>query len=204
MKNRSLLPTLAMIFVLLSCEHYNPNIGKVVLESIDSRPSQDTGYVDIFLKTVLTTVTDSSYIYVAKGFYNKKTVGLQVEVMNNIGAGITDGTINAKKGFYANGVHITSLGIESDSFVKALAGLYGLSTNRSFSDRPIYVSVFSLNEIDADLAKDDYYMFKLFFEDNNEDLYSEIFMNVNTKSGEIEFFEKDPEFREQLIRVLTQ
>ncbi|MGK9123897.1 hypothetical protein M1D52_07240 [Olivibacter sp. SA151] len=193
-----------MIFVLLSCEHYNPNTGKVVLENIDSRPSLDTGYVDIFLKSVLTVVTDSSYIYVSKGFYKNKIVGLRVEVTNNIGAGITDGKMNAHNGFCANGVRITSLGIESNNFLQALAKLYGRPTNKSFSSVPLYASAFSLNETEADLGRNDYYRFKLFFEDNNDKFYGEIFMNVNTESKEIEFFEKDIEFRDQIIHFLAE
>jgi len=192
------------IMLLIGCGHHNPFTGKVVLEDINARPIADTGYVDIFLKTILTTITDSSYIYIAKGLHHKKFVGLRVEIKNNIGAGIIDDAMNATSGFMENGVRISSIGEESDRLVQALADLYGLRTDRHFSNTPIGMAVFSLNDTIADLATTNYYRFKLFLEENSEDLYGEIFMNINTASNEVEFFEKDAEFRAPVIQALTK
>lgn len=180
------------------------NFGdQIKLEDITSRIDHEEGWSDIFLKMVETKKTGRSHIYIAKGLYKNKTVGLQFEVNSNIGAGIVNGEIDGKSGFVANAVQIKSIGQESDKLIKALGELYQQQTNKSFTKQTISATAFSLNEKAVNLDKNDYYKLKLFFAEDDENLYSEIYLNINTDKQEIEIHEKDEEYRESIIKVWT-
>lgn len=179
------------------------NSDNTKIEEITSRIDPKEGWSDIFLKITEDTKTDISHIYIAKGLYKNKTVGLQIEVSSKIGAGIIDGKPDGKAGFVANAVQLKSIGQESDELVKALAELYKQPTNKGFTKQTISATAFSLNEKSVNLDKNDYYKLKLFFAEDDENLHSEIFLNINTDKREIEIHEKDEEYREPIIKVWT-
>lgn len=179
------------------------NDKRVKLEEIGSRIDPEEGWGDVFLKIVQETKKDFSRIYIAKGLYNNEIVGLKIEIHSNIGAGIENGQVAEETGFVSNAVQISSIGKESDAFITALAALYHQTTNKSFTKKPIFASAFSLNEKAVNLDKQDYYRLKLFFEENNENLYSELFLNINTERQEIELHEKDESYRVNILTVFT-
>jgi len=194
---------------LFSCKNNNSNpqtnnsdVKK--LKDITSRIDPAEGWIDIFLKITEDTKTDTSHIYIVKGLYKDKIVGLKIEVNSNIGAGIVNDELDGENGFVSNAVRLNSIGQESDELVKALAELYGQPTNKSFTKQVISTTAFSLNEKNVNLDNKDYYKLKLFFAEDNEDLYSEIYLNINTRKQEIEIHEKDEEYREPLIKVWTK
>jgi len=174
------------------------------LEDITSRINPEEGFADIFLKIVSDTKTDTTHIYIAKGLYKNKTVGLQFEVKSNISAGIVDGKPGGQEAITGKAVRLKSIGQESDAFVKAIAELYQHPTTNGFSKQVISATAFSLNSKTADLNKKDTYKFKLFFAEDDENLYSELFFNINTDKKEIELPEKDEGYREPLIKVWTK
>ncbi len=180
------------------------NTDTTKLEEITSRFDPEEGWNDIFLKIIEDIKTDTSHIYIAKGRYKNKTVGLQIEVSSKIGAGIIDGKPDGKAGFVANAVQLKSIGQESDEFVIALAELYKQPTNKGFTKHTISAKAFSLNEKSVNLDKRDYYKLKLFLSEDDEKLYSEIFLNINTDKQEIEINEKDEGYREPIIKVWTK
>ena len=46
---------------------------------------------------------------------------------------------------------------------------------------------------------------KCFFDENNEqNLYSEIFLNPNLKNGTLELNEKDEEYRMNIVKLLSE
>lgn len=190
---------------LFGCKNNDSNAqtNNTKLEDITSRIDPEEGWSDIFLKITEDTKTDTSHIYIAKGLYKNKMVGLQIEVSSKIGAGIVDGKPDGKAGFVANAVQLKSTGQESDELVKALAELYNQPTNKGFTKQTISATAFSLNEKAVNLDKNDYYKLKLFFAEDDENLYSEIFLNINTDKREIEIHEKDEEYREPIIKVWT-
>ena len=175
----------------------------IELEEITSRINSSDGWNDIFLKIVSDSVTDSSHIYIAKGLYNDEIVGLQFELNSEISAGIIEGRINGK-GMKWNAVKLRTIGPQSDLLVKVLAKLYKEPVSTGFSKQTILANAYSLNEAPVDLNKSGYYKLKLFFEDNNEELYSELFLHINTEKKEIEMNEKDEIYRKPLIKVFTK
>lgn len=176
----------------------------IQLEEIVKEEIEDEGFVDVYLKIVSETKTDSSYIYVAKGLYKEQVLGLELEVRSNLPAGLINSSLGAEGAFASQGVRIKSIGAESDAFISALADLYGFPMHKSFSSKTVTGTLYSLNDQVANLESSDYYKFKVFFEEDNDALYSEVFLNINTANQEIEWREKDPEYREQLIEILTQ
>ena len=174
------------------------------LVDITSRLDQADGWNDIFLTITADTKTDTSHIYIAKGLYKNKIVGLQIEVSSKIGAGVVNGQLDSKSGLLANAVKLQSIGQESDELVKALAELYKQPFDKGFTKQTISATVFSLSDRSANLDKKDFYKLKLFFEENDENLYSEMFLNINTDKREIELHEKDEGYREPIIKVWTK
>ncbi|WP_114792494.1 hypothetical protein U0035_01920 [Niabella yanshanensis] len=191
---------------LYSCDssHSSPAANDTIeLEEITTRINPADGWNDVFLKIVKDQKTDSSHIYTVKGLYKEQVVGLQIEVNSSIGAGIVDGKPNVNSGTARQSVHIRSMGAESDAFVKALAEIYGRHTVNAFRLQPLSVTAFSLNETPVNLDKSGYYKLKLFLEEYDEDLYSEVFLNINTEKKEIEINEKDWEYRRPIIEFLS-
>jgi hypothetical protein len=178
--------------------------AQIKLENITARLDPQEGWQDIFLKITSDIKTDSSHIYIAEGLYNNKTVGVQIEVSSEIGAGIINGELEGYSGFVSNAVQLTSIGQESDELVKALAELYDFPTNKGFTKETISTTAFSLNETPVNLDKNGYYKLKLFFGEDDENLYSELYLNINTEEKEIEIHEKDEEYREPIITVWTK
>jgi hypothetical protein len=179
------------------------DVARVELEEITARIDPQEGWADVFLKITEETKTDSSRTYTAKGLSKGRTVGLRFEVSTKIGAGLVDGE-PAQNGFVANAVRIGSIGPESDDLVKALAELYKQPRPNTFTAKPISATAFSLNERAVDLDRKDQYKLKLFFGEDDESLYSEIFLNIDTDKREIELSEKDEGYREPLIKVLSR
>lgn len=106
--------------------------------------------------------------------------------------------------FTSESIKILSIGQQSDNLIKALSKLYNIPCDKGFTDKTVVASAFSLGTEYADLTKNNgYYKFKLFIEENSDDLYCEVYLNMNFDQGTIELREKDPEYRENLIKVFT-
>lgn len=189
---------------LFACKDKNINQGRidldnVTLEEITSRIDLEEGWNDVFLKMTSDKKTDTSHIYIAKGLYEGKVVGIEIEVNSNIKAGFQEGQMDGS-GWAAKGVKIGSIGPESDEFVRALSTLYGQSSTNGFTNQEITATVFSLNDRPVNLDEPDYYKLKVFLNENSEELYSELYLNINTAKGEIELNEKDEEYRGSIIK----
>lgn len=186
------------------CKAQTDNSNLIKLEEITSRINIEEGWKDIFLKIIKDTKTDTSHIYIAKGLYKNKKVGIQIIISSKISAGIINGKPDSKVGFMTNAVQIKSIGKESDELVKVLAELYNYPTKNGFTKHTISATAFSLNEKPVNLDVKDYYKLKLFFSEDDENLYSEIFLNINTRNKEIELNEKDEGYREKIIGIFTK
>ncbi|SHE67821.1 hypothetical protein SAMN04488522_101894 [Pedobacter caeni] len=172
------------------------------LEEITLRADPSEGFSDIYLKIISDKPTDSTHIYVAKGLYHGKTVGIQVEVKSNMPAGITQNGEISNAGFIYDAVTFFSIGEESNELIKALGTLYSVNTSRPFASQVTATTVFSLNKNISNLNTAGNYKFKLFF-DTEADV-PEIYLNLNLTEGIIEILEKDQEYRKPIIDVLTK
>ena len=161
------------------------------------------GFCDVSLQIISDSKESNSHIFIVKGLYKKQPIGIQVEINSTAEAGIVNNAIN-NKAVISNGLKLTSIGKESDNFVHAIADLYKFPTAKGFSKAPITGSIFNLNEFEGNMDEKKYYKFKVFFEENNEELYSEMYININQINRQIDFHEKDIEYRKPLIKVWTK
>ncbi len=177
--------------------------NEIRLEDMSSRLDVSEGWVDVFLKMLSEVKTEHSYIYEVQGLYKGKKVGFQLELNAHIAAGIIDGRPNPHGAFVSDAVKLTSLGQMSNDFIKALAELYGVPCENDFTTSTLSSTVYSLNSKAVDLEKPDIYRLKVFLKDPKDELYSELFLNINTDKREIELHEKDKSYRETIIKILS-
>ena len=175
---------------------------KIKLEEITDHIDTAEDWNDIFLKIVSEIKTDSSHIYISKGLYHGNIVGIKCEIKNNIKAGIVNGKMN-EKGFARNSIQLISIGQESDQLIKALSELYKFPTKKQFR-KSISPSLFSLNEKEINRDSEDYFKLKLFFNEDSETLYSELYFNIDLRKRIIEIHEKDEDYRLNVIKALVQ
>jgi hypothetical protein len=198
--------TLSFFTFLFGCNK-SSNLSFPNLNEITEVSDQEEGFKDIIMNIVSVESIKDTHIFIAKGLFHSKIVGLKFEVKSNIQKGINiDGSLDAKNGFIRDGIKISSIGEESNEFIKALSQIYGFPTEEKFTSDILTPTSFSLNNSIANLDFDNHYKFKLFFRDcenDQEEEYCEIFFNINTKDKTIELFEKDEEYRKLLIDVFT-
>jgi hypothetical protein len=170
---------------------------------IDITSKSEEGFQDLVLNIIDKKIDNNVWILIAKGQFKGTVVGIKIKMANGLKPGIINSEID-NGGFARSACEISSIGQESDNFIKILSELYGQKTNKKFTSKPLIFNSFSLNTNQALLDKG-YFKFKLFFDDLNEQgLYSEIFLNLNLPEGFIEIPEKDPEYRENLIKAMTK
>lgn len=167
------------------------------IEKLTNYPEADKQ--QLFFRFVEEVSTDSSVVYTAKSIFEEDTVGLKVEVMKNIQPGINNsGQVDADKGFVEGSIKLSSIGAESDNFVKALGKMFKLPTEGKMTSDAVLPTVFSSNKDVVDLSKNGTYSFKLFFE-NAKGEPAEVFATVDTYRKAFEVTEKDSTFRIQLL-----
>ena len=192
---------LGLLLSLFGCRD-NEKTKDMDLIEITSRT--EDGFQDIVLNIVDSKITDNGdYEIVAKGKSNEETVGLKIKIKDKVKPGIVGDEID-NTAFEIDGVSFFSTGQETDNLIKVLSKLYNYPTEKAFTKNNVSFDMFSLNEEQADLSKG-VFRFKLFFDPSDTlGLYSELFLNINIPDKEVEINEKDVEYRESLIRVLTR
>ncbi len=194
-------------FILLACQNSSTKMGNVndkgpSIEQLTNYPEADKQ--QLFFRMVEELHTDSSVIYTVKSTFEQDTVGLKVEVLKNIHPGInSSGQVDADRGFVSGSIKLSSVGEESDNFVKALGKMFKLSTDGKMTSSVILPTVFSSNKEVVDLDKNGTYSFKLFFE-NQRGEPAELFANVDTYRRSFEISEKDSSFRAQLLSAFEE
>lgn len=208
MRSLNSLLGLALVgsFAIASCNNAaNNNSGGGGASSERALPlelltnSKEADKHQLFLGFTDETSTDSSMIYIAKSLFDKDTVALKVEVLKDIKPGLRhDGTVDEKYGFVKGAIKLSSVGSQSDAFLKALGAMFKLPTTGKMTDQVVLPTVFSSNQQKADLSKSSTYSFKLFLE-NGEGEPAEVFATVDTYRKSFGISEKDSTFRKELI-----
>lgn len=173
------------------------------LEEITSKMKPGSEFIDVCFKIVNEKKTGLTTIYTAKGLYKGKTVGLQFEVNLQIGADKTKKGKSAKPAEPTkNAVHILSLGAESDAFIKAMADLYKIPTQKVFTTTPISCAATLVSQAKGKSAKSNSASkYKLFFESAKDKWDIEILLKIDTKDKLIFLTEVNPGFRKSLINI---
>ena len=163
---------------------------------------EDEGFVDLaFTISNAKKQGSGSFEVAVKGNLQGEKVGFAIELLPSWNPQEVEGIDDA---FYWGEAFFKSSGSESENFIKALASLYGATiSNVSVPDK-VYAQVVGLacnpEQIEVSPCK-----MKFFFSpDGEEELYSEVFINIDLGSKKLEFNEKDNDYRAPLLRSLLQ
>lgn len=172
------------------------NLAQFVATSTTDNPA-------IYLSLVKSTETDSSMVYIGKSLNDKDTLGLQLEITKNIPAGVfEDGNVNDEKAFQEGAIKFSSVGEESNRFVKAVADLYEQPVDNGMTDAILEPLVFSSNKTVVDLTGNGTYAFKLFFA-NSLGEEAEIFAELNLYNRSFKMWAKDAEQYPRILSAFT-
>ncbi|MDR2147081.1 MAG: hypothetical protein LBE91_11540 [Tannerella sp.] len=161
---------------------------KEIVDTIDE-DEEDIG-IEVILQMTNLTRTKNTHVFEISGMYKNKLVGIQIEILSKIQAG-----------FIKNGVKIKSLGTISDNFVEALSDLFKIPVSKCIMTKEMNLTIYSLNSKKVNLNRKEICSLKLFFE--KEYRYAELYLGINTYTNEIAFREKDLEYRDVLLKILT-
>jgi hypothetical protein len=176
-------------------------IGQSNLVNITSQSRE--GHLDLTLNIIDTLKENDSWIITAKGQYQGIIVGFKIKLLDGIKPGLVNGRID-NTSWARNAVEISTIGEESDNFVRVFSELYSIKTEKPFSNIPVIFTCFSLNSETAWL-KNGYFEFKLYFDDTNKSgLYTEIYINVNIPEGYIEMPDRDPEHIADFVKAMVR
>ncbi|MDR3008021.1 MAG: hypothetical protein LBV59_08825 [Sphingobacterium sp.] len=175
--------------------------GQSNLRQIDV--SEDDDFVDLQLTiTKYWKDDDEHHIVQAKGLWGRETVGLAIAFRPDMKLGIVDTEVD-KQRFYREGINFYSIGKLSDNFTKALNSLFKIEGTSSKMHDTIGSTAFIVSG-QPEYFDEEYIKAKVFFDDGNEKHhYAEWYVNIDLKHNILELREKDPEYRKNIISILT-
>lgn len=111
---------------------------------------------------------------------------------------------NSDAYFYWGNAEIASTGEDSNAFLNILAKLYGLPSQNVIFVNRVNAQVVGLANDPARIENEPIKMKFFLNPDGPEELYSEVFINVDIKRNALEFNEKDQEYRGALVKALSK
>jgi len=163
---------------------------------------EEDGFVDLtFQITSSNPKKGGGHEFVVKGTLNGSKVGFSIELLPDWNPQDVEGIEEA---FYWGEAYFKSTGRDSKAFLKSLAKLYEATLPDFEVPESVYAQVVGLacnpSEVNGTPCK-----MKFFFNpDGDEELYSEVYVNIDLKEKALEFNEKDNEYRAPLLRSLLQ
>jgi hypothetical protein len=160
----------------------------------------DDGFADIDLPMATFNRDEvGGHEVVARGVHQGRRIGFQVRLEPTWECqALEDGAI---KELYWGRAEISSIGEESDRFLRLLGELYGTSIDaKKMRERTPFLAV-SLSGNPAYLEKRPVKM-KLFYESEIEERDADFYINVDVQARRVEFREKDTDYRRGIILSL--
>lgn len=136
----------------------------------------------------------------AFGEFENNVVGFIITFKSDMKMGVINNRL-VKDAFYREGITVSSLGKESDIFLNVLAKLYEIKQKNLKMKQKVSFTSFALGG-DPQNFQEENLKFKCFYE--NEQLYSEFYINVDLKKKILEFKEKDPEYRKNILKAFSE
>ncbi|MGC3981418.1 MAG: hypothetical protein QM808_09180 [Steroidobacteraceae bacterium] len=161
----------------------------------------EDGFVDLDLPLVeISEKGSGSLRLLARGTFEKQMLGFIVEVNPEWKPQQLEG---GDAIFYWGTVTLRSLGPASDAFVSLIARLYDQRVEKPRMLAEIKAEAVGLDSDPRKIKTNPVHM-KLFFHSESEERYAEVYVNVDVAGKVVQFHEKDPEYRENVIRALTE
>lgn len=155
---------------------------------------------DIRLSIVEQWENDSAFYYKAISTHEGKELGFITSVPKKKGS---------EKGF-AVGLELQRSGVESDHLLHVLAMLYkqkpdtGTLFVSKINVAYINITEFAKSVTGVEPENSNAQEYKIFFEGSTEDQHAELFLNIYPTEKWLELREKDEEYRQEILRFLTQ
>ncbi len=164
------------------------------------------GFVDCTFRIAESSSTAKNHSLLLAASHRGIRVGLRAVVTRGIRGGFDSDMNLVRDHVYRPAVEFVRSGPESDALITALAGLYGMT------DAPLRMvditpfTGIALHQDDVDMETQPIKI-KLFGCDSDEEIerdeYFESFFNLDLQSGFVFWNEKDPDYRNPLIRGLS-
>lgn len=167
------------------------------------------GFIDLQFEITKFTKSKTHFNIEMKGIYKNEEVGFSTNILDE---GIKTLNASDEKGepleikLSGGRVNIVTLGSLSDKFLQALAELYGIKIPKDTKLTNISLIGIALEGEITNIETENLKI-KCFFdqdENGNEyDEYAEIYLNINVQDKLANLNEKDQEYREAIITLLS-
>jgi hypothetical protein len=193
MRRRAIL---AAALVFLACPARAADLQEIW------KPSGE-GWYDLTLSVDSVEQTADGYTAVtARGLHRRTVVGLKVSFKNGLKPGFAGGALD-RAAFAEDGIVYSSIGPESDALLAAMAGLYRVSAPAAKFAPRVGVVAIALQGNPSSLVSEPV-KFKVFFNPKaDESRYAELYTNIDLRRKKLELFEKDEEYRANIVKALS-
>lgn len=165
----------------------------------------EKGFVDCVFRIEELVRDGAFFVFRMRSSYQGRILSLKASLKSIIEPGF-DGDMNLiREHVYPRGLEILSVGEESDTFLTVLSHLYGFDSGIRRMVQSESYTVIALQQRETNLETD-HVRCKIFGRDSHplvEDDYYESFFHVNLPDRLVYWNEKDPDYREPLLRALT-
>lgn len=165
----------------------------------------EDGFVDCVFKVQNLAHQAGHYHFDLRASFAGQPVGLNVRLISEVGPGFDADMQLIQAHVYREGVVLSSLGVETERFISALASLYEMPPSAMTPTTSEALTVVALQQEPTNLA-DGPMRLKLFGQDADAadaERYYESFFNVNLPDGLIYWNEKDMDYRTPMLKALT-
>jgi hypothetical protein len=180
-----------------------PSPSRKALSTIpDIMSESEEGFVDlVLLLAERKPIGESKELIVGNGRHKGKDVGVGITLDGVWGAKALspDMPIEVRSGK----LRFRRLGEESDALIQAMAQLYSVKTKSMRMKNEVEFTAMSLGGDPGHLDREPTQI-KVFYESNNDDEYAELYVNIDVAARRVELHEKDPGYRQALIRALSE
>jgi hypothetical protein len=165
----------------------------------------EDGFVDLTFRIGNLVEDSHNYRFHVTASYKGRTVGMDVILVKGIQGGFSGKMELVKEHVYRLGVRFLRSREESDRLISAISEMYG---SRSSPKRMVNEETFTaiaLHQGPLDMESEPVKL-KIFGKDGepfDEDAYYESFFNVDLPNGFVCWNEKDPDYRNSLLRALS-
>ena len=170
---------------------------------IDINSNQEEGFADLTFNIIKFKKKLFGNIYIeCAGNDKEKTIGFALELKKGM-SGISNNDMRSWH-TYPDGIKLIFLKDLSENFIKSLTNSYELKQTNLKLKKETTIECGSLNENPLDYNTKEI-QFKCFLDSSNEkNLYAEFYINIDLQNKKLYFKEKDIDYRENIIKYLSE
>ncbi len=165
---------------------------------------ENNGFKDLIFRIITQEGSNPNfYLFDLEGEYKQKTVGLRLQLQKGMKPGIINGQMD-NTAFRQNGLILLSMGAKSDNLLEAICELYGIQNTKKHFIKELSLTTFALDGNPQNLEHA-FVKFKIFNDSSSEQSnYWEMYCNVDIPNKVVHLDEKDVEYRQPIIKSLSE